>query len=183
MLGLHAPTKFLCLTMPATPPPGGLEQVASLLAHQAARGDTSRAKQLLDSHLQAHAHQGRRARATRGEAGRLARATPVPEVVLMVLRLLDDHAEVTQDAFRELLRVAGLSDGQAGRALVMGLSELYGLLKPCSPAALSEILAVQPALRTTGVIKNETAWSRPQQRELKRRGSSRRTAGWSAATT
>ena len=87
------------LLPPTTPPPGKLEQVAGLLVHQAARTDTGKASRLLACSHKVTGKDDQDLRAPQSELGRLARQSPVPEVVTQTLALVETHPHIrTADA-------------------------------------------------------------------------------------
>ena len=158
------------LLPPTTTAPGGLEQVAGLLVHQAARADTGKASGLLACNLKVTAHDDQDLRALRSELGRLAGQSPVPEVVTQALALVEAHALLSDDGVRALLHAAGLSQGQASTSLVLALAGLYGLTRACDAAELAAVTAVLPALWAQGVIACDVDWTGAQRRELRSRG-------------
>ena len=158
------------LLPPSTPPSGRLEQVAALLVHQAARADTGKATRLLACNLKVTAQDDQDLRALRSELGRLASQSPVPEVVVQALVLVEEHPRLTEDGVRALLHAAGLSQGQATRPLVLALAGLYGLTRPCDTVELATVTAVLPALWAQGVIPCSVDWTGAQRRELRSRG-------------
>ena len=91
------------LLPPTTPPPGSLEQVAALLVHQAARADTNKASRLLACNLKVTRQADQGLRALRSDLGRLARQSPVPEVVTQALALAEAHPSISDDGVRALL--------------------------------------------------------------------------------
>lgn len=104
--------------MPTTAPTGSLEVVASVLAHYAARGDTTAAQRLLRANL--HAPRGdRRLTTVRAQAGGIARNTPTPWVVQAALATVEQHQHLGETDCRALLRAAGLGGG-AGAPLPSG---------------------------------------------------------------
>ena len=158
------------LLPPTTPPPGRLEQVAGLLVHHAARTDTGKASRLLACNLKVTARDDQDLRALRSELGRLAKQSPVPEVVTRALALVEGHPRISEDGIRALLRAARLSEGQATRSLVLALAGLYGLTRPCDAAELAAVTSVLPVLRAQGIIACEVDWTAVQLRELRGRG-------------
>lgn len=168
VLTVSTVTRRLDLLVPTTAPPGALEQVAGLL-HQATRGDRDRVSLLLQGQLRASGEHARTLRNARAQAGLLARATPVPEVVIRALDLVDRHGGLRDEGIRGLLHAAGLSQGSADRALVLGLAGFYGLTEACSRAEQREILAVMPPLVSIGAWSSDICWTEPQRRELRRR--------------
>ena len=158
------------LLAPTTPPPGRLEQVAGLLVHQAARGDTGKASRLLGCNLKVTARDDQDLRALRSDVGRLARQSPTPEVLVQALALVEAHPLLSDDGVRALLHAAGLSQGQATRPLVLALAGVYGLTRACDAAELAAVTAVLPALWTQGVIPYSVNWTGAQRRELRSRG-------------
>lgn len=169
VLTVNTVTRRLDLLVPTTAPPGALEQVAGLLLHQATRGDRDRVSLLLQGKLRASGEHARTLRNARAQAGLLARATPVPKVVIRALDLVDRHGGLRDEGIRGLLHAAGLSQGSADRALVLGLAGLYGLTEACSRAEQREILAVMPPLVSIGAWSSDICWTEPQRRELRRR--------------
>ena len=101
------------LLTPTVPPPGGLEQVAGLLVHHAARTDTGKASRLLACDLKVTARDDQDLRALRSELGRLASQSPVPEVVTQALALVEEHPSISDEGIRALLHAARLSKDQA----------------------------------------------------------------------
>ena len=158
------------LLPPTIPPPGRLEQVAGLLVHQAARTDTGKASRLLACNLKVTTQDDQDLRALRSELGRLACQSPVPEVVTQALGLVEEHPRLTEEGVRALLHAAGLSNGPAGRPLVLALAGLYRLTRACDAAELAAVTAVLPALWTQGVIPCSVDWTGAQRRELRSRG-------------
>ncbi len=78
---------------PTTPPTGGLEQVAGLLVHHAARTDTGQASRLLARNLKVTARGDQDLRALRSDLGGLARQSPIPEVVTQAVALVETVAK------------------------------------------------------------------------------------------
>ena len=73
--------------------------------------------------------------------GRLARQSPIPEVVTQALALVEAHPSISDDGIRALLHAARLSEGQATRPLVLALAGLYGLTRPCDATELAAVTA------------------------------------------
>jgi len=101
------------LLPPAAPPPGKLEQIAGLLVHHASRTDTGKASRLLACNLKVTARGDQDLRALRSDLERLARQSPIPEVVTQALALVEAHPLLRDEGVRALLHAAGLSQGQA----------------------------------------------------------------------
>jgi len=140
--------------------------VAGVLAHHAARGDTTAARRLL--HADLHAPRGdRRLTTVRAEAGRIARNTPTPWVVEAALATVDRHLHLHLDDCRALLHEAGLSEGTAGRSLTLGLATLYGLTKTCTGAEQQQVQALVKSARTAGAVPAGEDWSPKQMRALR----------------
>ncbi len=158
------------LLPPTTPAPGGLEHVAGLLVHHASRTDTGKATRLLACNLKVTARGDQDLRASRSDLGRLARQSPVPEVLVQSLALVEARPGMGDDGARALLHAAGMSEGQATTSLVLALAGLYGLTRPCDATELAAVTAVLPALRAQGVISCDVDWSYAQRRELRSRG-------------
>ena len=169
VLVLQRPSGAVFLTLPATTPIGSLEQVAGLIAHQAARGDSGAARQFLRSNLHAQ-RDDRRLHHIRTEAARMSRSAPTPPAILAALELVDETPQLTDDGIRRALHACGLSDGEAGRDLVLGLAALFGLTESCTRPEAREVLALAAALRSMGVTPTNWDWSARQVRALRLRG-------------
>ena len=81
------------LLPPAAPPPGKLEQIAGLLVHHASRTNTGKATRLLACNLKVTAQDDQDLRALRSDLGRLARQSPVPEVVTQSVAFVEAVAK------------------------------------------------------------------------------------------
>ena len=158
------------LIVPTTPPLGKLEQIAGLLVHHASRTDTGKASRLLACNLKVTARDDQDLRALRSDLGRLAKQTPVPQVVSQALGLVEEHPCLSEEGIRTLLHAAGFSQGRASRPLVLALAGLYGLTRACDTAELAAVTDVLPALWAQGVIACSVDWTGAQRRELRSRG-------------
>ena len=134
------------LVAPTAPSPGGLEQVAGLLVHQAARGGTGKSSRLLACNFKVTARGDQDLRALRSDLGRLARQSPTPEVVTQALALVEASPGMGDEGVQALLHAAGLSQGQATTTPRPALAGLYRLTRPCDAAELAAVTAVLPAL-------------------------------------
>lgn len=140
--------------------------MASVLAHHAARGDTSAAQRLL--HADLHAPRGdRRLTAVRADAGRIARNTPTPLVVQAALATVEQHPHLGEAACRALLCRAGLGEGKAGRSLTLALATLYGLVRTCTAVELQQVQDLARVVRSAGAIRITTHWPPHQERALR----------------
>ena len=129
-----------------------------------------KATRLLGCNLKVTGQDDQGRRALRSDLGRLASQSPVPEVLIRSLALVEEHPRLTEDGVRALLHAARLSEGQATRSFVLALAGLYRLTRPCDAAELAAVTAVLPALRSQGVISCGVDWTKAQQRELRGRG-------------
>ena len=136
------------------PPPGGLEQVAGLLVHQAARTDTGKVSRLLGCDLKVTRQDDQELRALRSDLGRLTRQSPIPEVLTQALPLVEAKPSISEDGVQALLHAAGLRQGQASTAPQVARGNEFG---DCPRKPIKECLV--PKTRRVAFVAAATTLS------------------------
>ena len=163
------------LTTPSTAAPARcVEQAAGLLAHQACRGDSALATELIQLAFSVPTARRRpRLRLARSRAGLIGRASPAPLVLTRAWELLATAPQLSEPATRHLLAVAGLGEGVAGRALVNGMARVYRLVFPILEGDdLEDVVALLGQTRIRGAfhLQDGLTISVSQLRWLSQRG-------------
>ena len=146
------------LTTPSTAAPArSVEQAAGLLAHQACRGDSGLAAELIQLAFSVPTARRRpRLRLARSRAGLIGVSSPAPAVLTRAWALLATAPQLSEPATRELLTLAGLGEGVAGRALVNGLARVYRLVLPTVEGdELADVVALLGQTRVRGAFHLE----------------------------
>ena len=163
------------LTTPSTAAPArSVEQAAGSLAHQACRGDSGLAAELIGLAFSVPTARRRpRLRLARSRAGLIAVSSPAPLVLTRAWELLATAPLLSEPATRELLTLTGLGEGVAGRTLVNGVARVCLLVLPTLEGDdLEDVVALVGQTRVRGAfrLKDGLTISVAQQRWLEQRG-------------